>query len=181
MWICFSVPNDLITDLWSFTARLAWTPWNFRSVSWVPKDQTASSKGCAKHRCLLLGEITLSHFKIPKIKLIFKSLWRLAYLRARQNEAEGRPYCSIPVSERFTVRAGLVSSHWWQVTWWEEMTSSWSRGGLGWISGKTSLLKGLLSTGIGSPGRWLSHHPWMCLKTIWMWCSGIRFSGGLLG
>ena len=21
------------------------------------------------------------------------------------------------------------------------------------------------------PGRWLSHHPWMCLKTVWMWCS----------
>ena len=29
-----------------------------------------------------------------------------------------------------------------------------------------------LRTGIGSPGRWLSHHPWMCLKTVWMWCSG---------
>ena len=29
----------------------------------------------------------------------------------------------------------------------------------------------LLSTGIGSPGRWLSHHPWMCLKTTWIWCS----------
>ena len=35
---------------------------------------------------------------------------------------------------------------------------------------KTSLQKGLLSTGIGSPGRWLSHHPWMCLRAIWMWC-----------
>jgi len=41
-----------------------------------------------------------------------------------------------------------------------------------WISGSTSLQKGLLSPGIGSPGRWLSDHPWMCLKTIWMWCSG---------
>uniref|UniRef100_A0A8C9FJK2 BRCT domain-containing protein n=1 Tax=Pavo cristatus TaxID=9049 RepID=A0A8C9FJK2_PAVCR len=20
--------------------------------------------------------------------------------------------------------------------------------------------------------RWLSHHPWMCLKFVWMWCSG---------
>ena len=30
-----------------------------------------------------------------------------------------------------------------------------------------------------SPGRWLSHHPWMCSKTIWMWCSGTRCSGGL--
>jgi len=38
-----------------------------------------------------------------------------------------------------------------------------------WISGKTSLQKELISTGIGSPGRWLSHHPWMCLKTVWIW------------
>ena len=44
---------------------------------------------------------------------------------------------------------------------------------LGWISGNISLQKGLLSTGIGSPLRWLSHHPWMCLKTVWKWCSGI--------
>ena len=40
--------------------------------------------------------------------------------------------------------------------------------------------KGWLSTGIGSPGRWLSHHPWMCLRAVWMWCSEIRFSVGLL-
>ena len=44
---------------------------------------------------------------------------------------------------------------------------------------KTSLQEGLLSTGIGSRERWLSHHPWMCLKTAWMWCSGTRFSEGL--
>jgi len=67
-----------------------------------------------------------------------------------------------------------------QVTGWGEMASSCIREDLGWISGKTSLHKGLLSTGISSPGRWLSHHPWMCLKTIWMWCSGTWFSGGLL-
>ena len=24
----------------------------------------------------------------------------------------------------------------------------------------------------GLPGRCLSHHPWMCLKTVWMWFSG---------
>ena len=41
---------------------------------------------------------------------------------------------------------------------------------LGWISGK--IQRGLLSTEIGSPWRWLSHHPWMYLKTIWLWCSG---------
>ena len=61
-----------------------------------------------------------------------------------------------------------------------EMTSSCTRGSLGWISGKTSLQKRLLSTGIGSPGKWLSHHPWMCFKTVWMWCSGTCFSGGFL-
>ena len=78
-----------------------------------------------------------------------------------------------------TVRAGLVSSHWWQVTGQGEMASSCTRVSLGWISGKNSLKEGLLSTEIGSPGRWLSHHSWMCLKTFWMWCSG--FKGGLLG
>jgi len=34
-----------------------------------------------------------------------------------------------------------------------EMDSSCTRVSLGWISGNTSLQKGLLSTGIGSPGR----------------------------
>ena len=37
-----------------------------------------------------------------------------------------------------------------------------------------------VSSGIGSPGRWLSHHPCMCLKMVWMWCSGTWFSRGLL-
>ena len=37
---------------------------------------------------------------------------------------------------------------------------------------KLSLQEGLLGSGIGSTVRWLSHHPWMCLKTLWMWCSG---------
>ena len=48
-----------------------------------------------------------------------------------------------------------------------EMALSCSRISLGWRSGNISLQKGLLSTGIGSPGRWLSHHPQMCLKTGW--------------
>ena len=51
--------------------------------------------------------------------------------------------------------AGLFSV----VTGQREMASSCARGGLGWILGKTSLQKRLLSTGISSPGRWLSHHP----------------------
>jgi len=62
-----------------------------------------------------------------------------------------------------------------------EMALNCARVSLGWISGKKkSLLKRLLSTGIGSTGRWLSHHPWMSLKTIWMWCSETWFSRGLL-
>jgi len=61
------------------------------------------------------------------------------------------------------------------------MASSCAGGGLGWISGNTSLQKGLLSAGIGYQGRWLSYHPWMCLKTVLMWCSGMWFCGGLLG
>ena len=71
-------------------------------------------------------------------------------------------------------------SHWWQVTGWGEMASSCARASLGWTSEKTCLQKRWLSTGIGSPGRWLSHHPWMCLKTVYMWCSGTWFSRGLL-
>ena len=66
------------------------------------------------------------------------------------------------------------------VTGQGEMALRCSRISLGWISGNTTLQKGLLSTGIGSPRRWLSHHPWMCLKIVLMWCSGTWFSDGLL-
>jgi len=61
-----------------------------------------------------------------------------------------------------------------------EMASSWAKVSLGWMLGNSSLQKGWLNTEIGSPGRWLSHQPWMCLKSIWMWCSGTWFSRGLL-
>ena len=92
-----------------------------------------------------------------------------------EKEAEGETLLlSSNIWKVLTARAGLVSSHWWQVTGWGEM----ARVSLGWISGKNSLQKGLLSTGIGSPGRWLSHHPWMCLKTVWLWCSGTWFNRG---
>ena len=46
-----------------------------------------------------------------------------------------------------------------EVTGQGEMASGCAGVSLGWISGKASLQKGLLSTGIGSSGRWLSHHP----------------------
>jgi len=45
------------------------------------------------------------------------------------------------------------------VTGQGKIASSCARGGLGWLPGRTSSQKGLLSTGIGFPGRWLSHHP----------------------
>jgi len=32
--------------------------------------------------------------------------------------------------------------------------------------GKISLLKEWSDFGIGCPGRWLSHHPWRCLKDV---------------
>jgi len=52
---------------------------------------------------------------------------------------------------------------------------------------KISSLKGLSSTETGFPGRWLSHHPWRCLKNGWMcyfgvWLSrhgGVGLTGGL--
>ena len=66
------------------------------------------------------------------------------------------------------------------VTGQGEMALSCARVSLGWISGNASLQRGLLSTEMGSSGRWLSNHPWMCSKTVWMWCSGTRCSGGLL-
>ena len=45
------------------------------------------------------------------------------------------------------------------VTGQGEMASSCASVSLGWITGNTSLQEGLLSTGMVSPGRWLSHHP----------------------
>ena len=62
-------------------------------------------------------------------------------------------------------RVGLFSL----VTGQGEMALSCARVSLGWILGNTYLQTGLLSSGIGFPGRWLIHHPWMLLKTIWMW------------
>ena len=44
-----------------------------------------------------------------------------------------------------------------------EMASSCTKVSLGWTLGSTSLQKGWLNTGIGSPRRWLNHHPWMYL------------------
>jgi len=64
----------------------------------------------------------------------------------------------------------LSSSLWPQVV---PMASSCATVRLGGMLGNTSLQKGWLNTGIGSPGRWLSHHPWTCLRAVWMWCSEI--------
>ncbi|KAK4815771.1 hypothetical protein QYF61_007189 [Mycteria americana] len=48
------------------------------------------------------------------------------------------------------------------------MASSCARGGLDWILGNFSSLKGLSSIGTGCPGKWLSRHPWRYLKDIRM-------------
>ena len=61
---------------------------------------------------------------------------------------------------------GSVSSPMLQVIRQEEMVSSCSRGGLGWILGNISSLKGLSSAGTGCAGKWLSHHPWRYLKDV---------------
>ena len=53
------------------------------------------------------------------------------------------------------------------------------RGGLYWIVGKISSLKGLSFIGGGCPGKWLSHHPWRYLKWTQMRCLGTWLSGGL--
>jgi len=60
------------------------------------------------------------------------------------------------------------------------MASSCAKVSLGWTLGNTSWQKGWLNAGIGSPGRWLSHRPWMCLRAIWMWCSEVWFSRGFV-
>ena len=60
------------------------------------------------------------------------------------------------------------------------MASSCATGGLDWISGKISSLKGLSSIGTGCPAKWLSHHPWRYyLKDVQTWHLGTWFSGGL--
>ena len=86
-----------------------------------------------------------------------------------EEEAEGRPYCSLQIPKR-----ELQHEPDWSLLIGDKTKGN----GLKLCQGRFSLdirknffKKGLLSTGMGSPGRWLSHHPWMCLKTVWMWCS----------
>ena len=40
------------------------------------------------------------------------------------------------------------------------------KGGSGWTLGKISSPKEWLDTGMGCLGRWWSHHPWRCSRTI---------------
>jgi len=46
------------------------------------------------------------------------------------------------------------------------MASSCIRGGLDWILGKNSLLKERSDIAIGCPGKWWSHHPCRCSKSV---------------
>ena len=41
-----------------------------------------------------------------------------------------------------------------------------NRGDLDWTLGKNFSQKEWSDSGIGCPGRWWSHHPWMCLRVI---------------
>ena len=56
------------------------------------------------------------------------------------------------------------------------MASSCVREDSGWTLGNTTSLKGWSGTGMGCPGRWWSHWPWWCSKSVWMLCWGIWFS-----
>jgi len=125
-------------------------------------------------------EMQLNDFRAT---VLVKAKWVRFYaceleVQSGEKKADGRPCCSLPISESCLQQA----------RGWSLLTGDRMRGNdlkcaslsSGWISENISLQKGWLSTGIGSPGRWLSHHPWMCLKTIWMWCSGTWFSGELL-
>jgi len=143
--------------------------------------------GCMKMIYLFL--IEYAWLRNIECILDTKRLWReLFYVLSEQKvqiwicgkDKVINPYLSEWLVNMNEVILTLVSSHWWQVTGRGEMASSCTRVSSGWISGNCSLQKGLFSTGIDCPGRWLSHHPWMCLKTVWMWCSGTWRSGGLL-
>jgi len=48
------------------------------------------------------------------------------------------------------------------------LVSTISKGGSGWILGRTSP-KGWSGSGTGCPGEWWSHHPWGCSRTMEMW------------
>jgi len=58
----------------------------------------------------------------------------------------------------------------------EGMVSSCSRGGSGWMLGKTASLKEWSGIRMGW-GRWLSHQSWKCSRTIQMLYWGTWFSG----
>jgi len=82
---------------------------------------------------------------------------------------------------RGDVIALQITEKWLQREWgWSLLTSDRTRGnGLMLCQERFSLdirnnffTERVVSTGVGSPGRWLSHHPWMCLKSVWKWCSG---------
>ena len=75
-----------------------------------------------------------------------------------RKKAEGGPHCSLQLPERRLWRGGVGLFSQEQAMGWEETASSCARGGLDWILGKISSLKGLSSIGTGCPGKTLSHH-----------------------
>ena len=64
------------------------------------------------------------------------------------------------------MRLGSASSPTETVIGLEGMALSCARRDSGWMSGNISSPEEWLGTGVGCPGRWLSHHPWMCSGNI---------------
>lgn len=80
------------------------------------------------------------------------------------------------------VRWGLFSSAVSQMKTWKEVALSCTRGGSVQIfKKKTPKLKGQLGIGISCPVRCCSHHPWKCLRGVWIWHLGMWFRDGYCG
>ena len=58
------------------------------------------------------------------------------------------------------------------------MALSRTRGGSGWILGNISCQKEWRGTGTGCPGRWWSHRPWRCSRTVALRDAVSGHSGG---
>mgnify|MGYP001856499587 CR=1 FL=1 len=65
----------------------------------------------------------------------------------------------------------------WACEKWEVMALSSTWGYSGWILGKISSQNEWWGSGTGCPGRWWSHHPWRCSRTVWMWHWGTWLVG----
>ena len=100
-------------------------------------------------------------------------------VKSGDEEAQGRPYPSLQLPTRRLYEVG--------VSFCTCVTSNRMRGNglkLCWgrlrLDVKKSALKVWSGTVPGSPGRWWSHHPWRCSRSILMWHWGTWLSGEML-